>query len=605
MKKNRSKKKNNNIKSNNTQSLDAVKQSNDKSGNGLVYYLKDNYIEIIAFIVLCVIFYFQIVKAGISTHDDLSNLYKSRMGIFFDEYRGFKGNRLGQVYLNIIPSWLMAICKSMWVYKLYTMLGLVVACLSFIQIGKKLFGKKGAWIAVILFWLFAQFNVDHDGLYSFGFSYQMNIAYLFIALALYYDYLTHHKKATMIASAIFYVISAMSYEAFVPYGILFFIMDLYHLAKEKKINIKSIIMDLWLHFILVVIYFIVYVFVVANSGRSNGDATISAGITLSQYLISAWKLAFGMAPLNYQVYDGNTALTLCTEGSFRNIAAWVVIILVTVVVCRAITKSEKISLKKYIYISIGCLTGTLLCGVLVALNSTHVNWLVNGVVKSYGVSYYGYFFIVAWIGMTICAIYHLLPWKKAWIGVCGITIAFVSMFTFTSNTFFIDYMAKRQCKWDLFVNIVETDEFAGIENGAQIYAPEYTGIHNDINTLSNYANHMAGTDIQVVNDSNLLDNSKSIYFLDYDENNDALYLSPVYGNGIMDSVYVYRLDSLSGYGVQAQREGADVADLYVNEQIVGSFGTEIANGNVDISDNSMIVKCRGMKMGTFTLTNGQ
>ena len=69
----------------------------------------------------------------------------------------------------------------------------------------------------------------------------------------------------------------------------------------------------------------------------------------------------------------------------------------------------------------------------------------------------------------------------------------------------------------------------------------------------------------------------------------------------MDKVFVYSLESLSGYGIKAEREGTDVADLYVNDQKAGSFSTEIIDNDISIHDNIIIVNCNGMKMGTFTL----
>lgn len=582
-----------------------VKNDVDKISSGknaFIEYVKGNLFEIIVFIMMISAFYLSIVKAGISTHDELANLYKVRMGIFFDEYKDYQGNRLGIVLFNAIPSYLMGRCNSLYIYKLYTVFGLIVACISFMVLCKKVCGKKTEWIAMLLFWLFAQFNVDHDGLYSFAFTYQMNIAYVFIALILYIDYHKTQKKGKLIASAIFYLCGAMSYECFVPYGVLFFIMDLYFLNHNKQLNIKNIIRDLWLHATLVIIYFGIYVFFALKSTGSNGDASIGTDLTIHNYLIAEWKYSFGMRPLKYMISDANTVLTLSTEATLRNLIAWVFIIASTVVLCRAVVKSEKMSLVKYIYVSIGCFVGTLLCGLLIALNGTHVEWMINGVVRSYGTSYYGYFFIIAWIAVTICALYHILPGKKIVLGVCGIAIAFISMFTFISNTYIIDYMAERQCRWDLYAGIVQTDRFAALEDGVQIYAPNYTGVHNDVNTLSNYANHIAGTNVTFINDPAQLDYSKSIYYLKYDTDNSALYLFSLYGDMFTDEIYVYRLDSMAGYGFNAERVAeTGAANLAVDGNDMGDFETGVSCADAGVNNNYMTVSCVGMKGDTFTL----
>ena len=173
---------------------------------------------------LVIVFYYQMVQSGISTHDELLNIYLVRMGEFF-ENRTWE--RWGMLLMSIVPSYLHASCTNLWLYKALTLAGILIACSSFGLFIRKVSGNNATFIFFILFFFLGQFENEHNGLYSFSFSYQMNTAYVFIGLSLYYEYLKNRKTRYIIVSAVFYLLSSMAYEAFILYGILFFLIDLY------------------------------------------------------------------------------------------------------------------------------------------------------------------------------------------------------------------------------------------------------------------------------------------------------------------------------------------------------------------------------------------
>lgn len=562
-------------------------------------YLIENKFEFISVIILSIFFYLQMVNAGISTHDELQNIYFVRTGQFFSH---LTWERWGMTLMNILPSYVHALCVTPWMYRIFTMFGLLASCIAFSVAIKKCIGRKASWLMMIFFFLFAQFQLDHNGLYSFSFSYQLNTCYVFIAFSLYHDFLKNRKKRYLISSALLYLMSSMAYEAFVLYGAIFFLMDLMYWIDKKNIKVKLIFKDLILHASLVIGYVISYFVISSISGIENADATIGTGIKIKEIIVTTWKLAIGMFPLNYRQYNLSEFIKRSFEVTTINVVQWVLIIFIMVAVYKAIKKAEVISNKKYVRATIICFVGMILPGVLVAITNKFINWIYHGGVKSFGVSYYSYFFIVAWLVITMIFLYQKVPFKKLFLFISIAIIAFVSQCTFINNKIYIDYLANQEKKYDLYCDIVETQYFKAIEDGSQIYAPDYIGIHYNMQTLSIYANTVAGTNIIFTNDRNQLNFNNPVYYLMLDTVNNALYLSKVNEDGLTNEVFVKKADSLLGYGIIANRsDDYAVNGLFINDRLENIYGTEIISGDIHTEDSTMIVKCDGMIADSFEI----
>ena len=258
--------------------------------------LKENRVEIAGFVLIVFLFYLQMVGAGITTHDELSNIYRVRRGEFFSL---LTWERWGMIVMGALPSWLHALCTSQWTYRLYTIGGLIASTCVFAVFLRKSAGKHLGWLFLFLFFLFAQIQQDHDGLLSFSFSYQLNTVYVFAGLILYQEYLQGRQRKHLVWSGVLYLLSAMAYETFILYGALFFLLDLFHWLDKKQLTVSNLFKDLVFHASLVTAYFISYLIVSRLSGVKNVDATLGTGMKAEEVLVTALKLAVGLFPLNY------------------------------------------------------------------------------------------------------------------------------------------------------------------------------------------------------------------------------------------------------------------------------------------------------------------
>ena len=86
--------------------------------------LKENRIVILGFILVVFAFYYTLVRSGITTHDELSNLLDARINTFFGKLAW--GGRWSLTLMNAIPSYLHALAENQWVYRLFTIIGLLM-----------------------------------------------------------------------------------------------------------------------------------------------------------------------------------------------------------------------------------------------------------------------------------------------------------------------------------------------------------------------------------------------------------------------------------------------------------------------------------------------
>lgn len=565
--------------------------------NKIKEFLKINYKELIAVILLSLFFYLNICKIGISVHDSLRNICFARSGYYMDI---ITWERWGVILLNQFPAYIQACCKTIWGYHLFTLVSVLLACLCCAWYFSRKTDRNLFWFFLIIFFLFAQFENDHDGLYSFHFMYQLSPFFIFLSLGLYDKYLETKRKIFLIASSILYLTASMIYEMYILFGIIFFIIDLAYYIKNKRVKIISLFKDLSLHALLVILYVISYLIVSSITGINNGDASIGKGITIKEILYTCWKLMIGMFPLNYfklsNLYEYYSNYTL----QINDILRWIFFSLLIILCLNNIKKFKCISLKKYIFISIICVFGAFFSGILCALTNKYIDWICYQNVRSFGTAYYAYFFIITWICISLALLYQKVKHKKAALIVIGFVMIIISELTFISNSSYIKQAEKNEKKYELFCEMIESDYFSTIDTDAQIYMPEYIGIHYQMQWLSRYANIIADLNITMINNEEDIDFTKDVYIWVYDDINEAIYLSKINEYYYCNEIYIVSAHSLDGYGASATKIWNDDY-LYINGYLTSLCITIMNIDNFNIDDNAAIVTCNGMEFDTFCI----
>lgn len=567
----------------------------------IINWLKNNKLESISVVALVFYFYCVIVNVGISSHDELLNLYQARIGTFFGDV---SIGRFGMALMNTIPSYIQSLSNSIYVYRLFTLFGLLVSCITFIWMINKLTENKTGILFFLLFFLFAQVELEHDGLFTFSFCYQINIALLFSSLAIYIDYLNVRKKHLLIASAILYLLGSMAYEAFVLYGILFLIVDIKVLKEKNEINIKQIYSDLVLHASLVILYVCLYFSLSYFTSVDRGDAYFSTTtITLKGYLFTLLKLCVGLFPLRYRPYTIIDYLKLMFHLDINNMFRWFFVVMLVFCFRESLKKTSPISNRNYGYYSCICIAGIVLPNLLVACIKKFYIWLYQERVGGYATSYYSYFFIIIWIVITCIYIYHKAKDNHILDKLLCFCIAIVTSLTMHTNDFYLEMYKTLNNKYELYYELVETDYFSTIEANAEIYAPQYFGIHYDINTLAVYANSVTGFSLIFANKENQLDYMRPVYLMELDENSKSIYLMKLNNDKTTtDEIYVYSLESLENYGFLATSQNNGISnDIYVNGKYLNTFEKEIRSDNLKIKSREMIINGADIDVNSFEL----
>ncbi len=556
--------------------------------------LKENRIVILGFILVVFAFYYTLVRSGITTHDELSNLLDARINTFFGKL--VWGGRWSLTLMNAIPSYLHALAENQWVYRLFTIIGLLIACGGFAMLLQELTDRKITWIALLLFFMFAQIQLDHDGLIAFSFGYQFNTVYAFISLALFHRWLYTRKTKLLIFSAVLYLLGCMAYESFVGYGVLFLILDLFYLKEQGRIQIRDLFRDLGLHAALAIIYVAQYVIVRKLSGFQNSDSTVGSGFTIAEVLKTNWKLAFGLFPLNYKPMGWRQLAKACLAISGENLLRWGLVIFLGYVIYQLVIESREIGWMKYLQMTVFCAAGVFLPGAPAAVTNQMIDWLCHLGIKSYGMSYYSYFFLIAWFAVTLVFLYHLLKKNRIFLILACAVIALVTEMTMIGNQVYAGGLKEQQDKYDLLWKLIETDRFKEIEDDAQLYVPDYIGIHHQIGTIAEYANGRTGKQLTCTNEKEKIDYEKPVYYIKADTDKDVVYLCRVTEDGITDEIYVMALENVGGTGLLARREeGAAPAVLTVNGEGFNLYGQEIVTGNLGVWGREMLIQCKGMK----------
>ena len=544
------------------------------------------------FILLAFVFYVQLIQAGIATHDELFNIYHVRLNEYFSQ---LTWERWGMVLMNALPSYLHALCTSQWTYRLFTMFGLLVACISFACVVKRMSGKDAKWIVLIVFFMMAPIQRDHDGLISFSFSYQLNTCYVFFSLALFYDYLQKREKSKLVVSALLYLMGGMAYETFIPYGFLFFLIDLFYWIDRKEVKVKNIFKDLILHATLVTVYFISYVIVSKLVAIPNTDATVGTGITPVEVIVTTLKLSIGLFPLYYRNLPIPEYLAEATALNYTNLFRWGIVVIAVWAIVQCVRRAGEITGKRYRRISLFCAAGAILPCILPAMTEKFITWIYRNGVKSFGVSYYSYFFIIAWLTTTMIFLYQRIPIKKIFLTFCAVLIGVGGHFTLVSNQVCIDSMHEAQDVYDLFCDLADSDYIKSKEDNIQIYAPDYVGIHYYQFTLSTYASNRSGKNVSVTNKREELDFSRPTYYLKADSTGNMLYYARINEDMLTDECLIYSLDDLDGKGIIADRaNGEPPAELTIDGVVQNAYGTDIITGKTMMRGRQAVIRCDNM-----------
>jgi len=418
-------------------------------------------------------------------------------------------------------------------------------------------------------------------------------------LNLYLCYLKTKKKSYLIWSAITYLIVSMAYEAFILFGVVYFILDLYHYIKCKNVKIINLLKDLGLHAGLVILYVLSYYMIRTVTGAVNADSEVGAQLTLYGVCKTIWTFAIALFPLNLKAYDFNTLVNSMFSVDTLNIMRLFIIVLLSGVFVNMLKNIQyKISLKVYFLLSCLLLVCTLLPTVLTGITGKFVSWVESGV-RSFGVSYYSYYFIVAWIVLSMVFIYQKCKYKKIISIIIFIFVVIITELTQISNMTYAEELNRFQTKVDLIDDVIKTDYFKDVEDDAVIFMDQYVGIHERIASIAEYINSETGKNITVANKVEQVDFSKPVYLFTINQDSKVGILAKVKGSTLE---YVSEMIIYSENTVEDFRLIGDIdkeQNVYLNGTFIGTYSDFVFTGILKDKVNCVKYTFDEIKVGNY------
>lgn len=572
-----------------------------------VTFINANYRELLAVLVVFGYFYYLLVNSGIATHDDLASIAMYKCISLSELYGQANYSRWGGTVMGLLPVWLQInLSDNLYIWQLFSIIGLIIACFTGFHIIHRHIDKKMAWSALMLFIVWAQFSDQQSGLYAFGWVHRYQIAWMFVAIDLYLFYVKTHKKFYYVSSAVFYLLASMQYEAFIVFGILLFAIDIFY-NKDGRVSFRRLFNDLWLHAVLVGAYAMSWIIVKNVIYHStNTDATLGTSYSLRERIRCLFGYSFALFPLRHNTMQWKDFIHQWLSMDIQGFFFSFFFIVMSIVIVNTITQIKvEMSLKRYIGISVLCLLGCLLSNVLLCMTDRFIRWMLEEGTKEWGPSYFSYFFIILWITVTIrffCQIRQLRHLTKI---IIFIVITLISQMTYLNNVKYIENYAISEIKYELTYNLVmHTDFFKTVEGNAQIYMPEYFGIHGSMDVIANFANRMNHSSVVMTNKMGALDFARPVYEIKIDNDAEALYIGKINNEFTTDLVRVYSMDNNNHYTATAERASDTYGALDINGVGYGMYGHYIIAPNITCTDSWMSMSCDSIIFDTFSLTDG-
>lgn len=559
--------------------------------------IDENKVAFLNFLFVFIFFYVELLQGGIATHDELKSIAITIEG----SNKLALSARWGMDLFHYPVTLLQTSMPSYMLYRLWTIIGLMLACASAMIVIFHHIDKKICWIFPSIFVLLAQIELEHDGLFAFGWGYQFDIALVFISIDCFLLYKKTNKKKYNVWSILAYLVAVMSYEAFAAFGVLLLLIDILFMYAKKDLKLRNIINDLIFHFLAVFSYTISFIYL--SHFYETGDASIGNSTSIVGYLETLKSYTIGLFPLRYNPYTLRQLLRFAFDISWENFALWMIIIIFTKTIINYIQKSKNISIKKYIAYSVIGLSGMILPNIVISLTSKFQEWTFKGV-KTFGTSYYSYFFLIFLFVITMVFIYHRIRFKKCFMFSMFVIYIFTARFTLIANDYYLDILNRDQNRYEAFMDIIESDYFSKLPENVQIYTEDYIGIHSDMTYLSSLATNISGRQVRVLKDKTQIDWNLPVYYLDYDQQVEGIYLFNMIADEISDEVYVHLKNNIGHYYFLFHSYAYDVLPTYVNGEMVGAYRMNVIIPTLYTDSNNVLIQNKSIDTGSFEIQLG-
>lgn len=560
---------------------------------------KDDKAGVLNFILIWTFFYIELLQGGIATHDELYAISSTIEGNNKLVVTGRWGGNIFHYPLTLLhcsmPDYIL--------YRLLTIIGLMIACASIMVIIYRHIDQKLCWIFPSVFVLLAQIELEHDGLFAFGWSYQFDIALVFISVELFILFKSTQKRLYQVLSVVTYFLAIMSYEAFAAFGALLFVIDILYMYDKKNLKLRVLVCDLLPHFLAALSYTLSFV-ILSHFLPAGEDAAIGNEASVAGFIQTLKSFSIGLFPLRFRPYPYKQLIKYAFEISWKNLALWIIIIFFAKIMIDYIKQSKQISVKAYISYSVVSLLGMMLPNIVIAMTSKFQQWTINNGVRTFGTSYYSYFFLIFWFVVTVAFAYQRIKWEKSFTLIIFFVFIFTVRFTLSSNEYYLQILNNNQNRYEAFMDIIQSEYFRELPIDVQIYTDDYVGIHNDMNRLSNFASSVCEKRVKVLNDKTALDWNMPVYYLDYDQEIKGVYLFKMLADTVANEVYIQSKDSLGNYYGMFRSCMLNAMPLCVDGKLLGAYNMNVIMPALYTESKDVLIQYDGIDTEFFKIYFG-
>ncbi len=438
--------------------------------------------------------------------------------------------------------------NNLLIYKLISYASISFSAIALGVLVYRHFDKAAGFLAVLLFFCFAQVDEQHNLFSAYVLTHQIPIGILLLSFERQLEYYKTKKTHAMVTSAALLTISAMVYEAFILFPILTFAIAVAEYVKNKDKRIVRLMMDLKFHVIFMASYLLVYFLwriKYPSAYEGNQVAIISIGATLR----ALYTYSVGLYPLR-------SFLQLQNVIHIRDYLTFPVLIkAVASALCFVLVLSrvKKISWKRLLTVSGLCVIGMIIPNILLSLTLRRVEWVLNSGTTEYVTSFYSYFFLIIILTALFLFLYSNCKFKKIILCIFAALIFAGSILTDASNIYNADIQEAQLHKMEGFSTAVQTDYFASIEENAVIYMPDYSGIHLNMENMNWFTAIYSDKHYVFTNNKSDLKFDVPTYMMRYDADTRTFWMGQIDANFCTDRIIVISETGFDKKGVILQQ----------------------------------------------------
>lgn len=468
----------------------------------------ERFIYLLIFIMTTGWLFYQIYPIIFATHDDIINYTMVRRGnLFLSAWVNAKGGRISHLWNQILLG-IPFLGNSVWFYKLFAFGTYLFDLWTLWILLKKRVNSNFASLVCIMVSSLACISDYHNLLISYALCHQLPIAFLFLSLYFYTEWLEKRQRSKCIWSCLFFLLSCMIYEAFAAAIVIFAIIAVSDLKKADGFSQKhfykrvavSVLPPLFMAGIYVIVYYAWQIFF--PSGYSGTELcftqpldSLAATIAFSLSFFPLAELILEFESLSSLCQHINVMTVLCA-GMTTAVFAWIL---------------PKIQLKKrtlqVILIVSGI--GIIIPCLLIGFTTKYIEWFHNKTI-AYVPSFYSYLFLIVFLMGMAVFLYKALSEKiktAARVFMC-ICVFISSLAAGIVNSMWKPHFEMLSLRYRNFDHVVSSAPFTTFDETWQLYAPDNEGIHLSGKFTEEYLKIYNDANISYITTRDQLDGSK-------------------------------------------------------------------------------------------------